>query len=69
MWRTFVTIKSLVMSFGIGMVLGALVSSLLYSLVSYIRDARSGKTVYEVWLEDVARDKIIPMRRDFSKSA
>ncbi|SMX24765.1 hypothetical protein [Boseongicola aestuarii] len=57
------------MTFGVGMVFGALVFSLLYSLVSNIRDARPGKTVYEVWLEDVAKDNVIPMRRDFSKTA
>lgn len=57
------------MSFGVGMVLGAVVFSLLYSLVSAIRDARPGKTVYEVWLEDVAKDNVIRPRRDFSNAA
>lgn len=57
------------MVFGVGMVLGALVFSLLYLLVSNIREARRGKIIHEVWLEDVAKENIIPARRDYSKTA
>jgi len=57
------------MAFGIGMALGAFVYSLLHSLLSNIRDSRPKKTVYEVWLDDVANDNIVPMRRDFSRIA
>lgn len=57
------------MMFAVGIGFGALVFSLLYSLMANIRDSRPGKTVYEVWLDEVANDNIIPDRRDFSYSA
>ena len=57
------------MMFAIGIGFGALVFSLLYSLIATIRDSRSGETVYEVWLKEVANDNIIPPRRDFSYPA
>lgn len=57
------------MMFAIGIGLGALVFSLLYSLMANIRDSRPGKTVYEVWLDEVANDNIIPSRKDFTYSA
>ncbi len=57
------------MVFGIGMALGTLVFSLVLSLLSNIRDSRSGRTVYEAWLDEVANDNIVPKRRDFSNFA
>jgi len=57
------------MMFAIGIGFGALVFSLLYSLMANIRDSRPGKTVYEVWLEEVANDNVIPAPRDFSYPA
>ena len=53
----------------IGIGLGALVFSLLHSLMANIRDSRPGETVHEVWLKEVANDNIVPARRDFSYTA
>ncbi|SMX23372.1 hypothetical protein [Boseongicola aestuarii] len=57
------------MMFAIGIGLGALVFSLLFSLMANIRDSRPGETVYEVWLKEVANDNIVPARRDFTYTA
>jgi len=57
------------MAFFIGMALGALVFSLVLSLLANIRDSRTDKTVYEVWLNGIANDNIVPARRDFSSFA
>jgi hypothetical protein len=57
------------MMFAVGIIFGGLVFSLLYSLVANILNSRSGETVYEVWLKEVANDNIIPDRRDFTYSA
>jgi len=55
--------------FAIGISFGALVFSILFSLMANIRDSRPGETVYEAWLKEVAIDNIIPNRRDFTYSA
>ena len=55
------------MAFTIGMVLGALVFSFLVALLAHIRDSRPTKTVYEVWLEQNAKDNVVQRRKDFSK--
>ena len=55
------------MALMIGMALGALVFSFILSLLANIRDSRPEKTVYEVWLDGVANDNVVPQRRDFSK--
>jgi hypothetical protein len=57
------------MAFVIGMALGALVFSLILSPLANIRDSRTEKTVYEIWLDGVANDNIVPARRDFSSFA
>lgn len=54
------------MAFVIGIALGALVFSLILSLLANIRESRPEKTIYEVWLDGVANDNIVPERRDFS---
>ena len=63
-----VSVRS-IMTFGIEMVLGAVVFSLVGSLLSHIRASRPGKTVYEVWLDEVANDNVISSRKDFSNYA
>ena len=57
------------MMFAIGIGYGALVFAFLNALVANIRASRPGKTVYEVWLDEVANDNVIPGRRDFTYSA
>ena len=57
------------MALMIGMALGALVFSLILSLLANIRDSRPEKTVYEVWLDGVANENVVPARRDFSNFA
>jgi len=61
--------ERVVIMFAIGISFGALVFSILFSLMANIRDSRPGETVYEAWLKEVAIDNIIPNRRDFTYSA
>jgi len=53
------------MTFGIGIVLGTVIFSLIFSLLSTIRDSRPGQTAYEVLLNEVANDNIVPNPRKF----
>ena len=54
------------MAFGIGIAIGALIFSLILSLLSCIRESRPKKTAYKIWLDEVAKNNIISDRRDFS---
>ncbi len=54
------------MTFFVGIILSAVVFSLVHSLLANIRDSRPEQTVYEVWLTKHANDNVIPARRDFS---
>ena len=54
------------MVFAIGLVLGALVFSLLDSLLSSIRESRPRKTAYQVWMDEIAKNSVVRPRSDFS---
>ena len=55
------------MVYGIAIALGALVFSLVYSLLANLRDARPEKSEYEIWLDDITKFNVITSRCDFSK--
>jgi len=65
--RVFVTSTSVVMVFFLGIGLGALVFSFVYSLLANLREARPEKSDYEVWLDDITKHNVITSRCDFSK--
>lgn len=65
-WFGLVTSKVTVMNFAIGLMFGAIMFSLINSLLSSIRASRPKKTDYQIWLDEVAKDNIVTSRRDFS---